>query len=92
VKRPKAAALKYEPGDDAPKVVARGEGLAAEALLKIARESGIPIIEVPGLAESLSGLDPFSLIPERYWSAVAEILSFVYAQEGNDELYKSRKT
>lgn len=90
MKPSKAAALKYTAGDMAPKVVARGEGLAAEAILKIARDSGVPVMEVPGLAESLSGLDPFSLVPEPYWSAVAEILSFVYAQEGNDELHKSR--
>ena len=84
---PNAAALKYAAGDAGPRVVARGEGIAAEAILKIARETGVPVMELPELTESLTRLDPFSLVPERYWQAVAEILSFVYAQEGEDELY-----
>ena len=85
--RRKAAALGYERGDHAPRVLARGIGDAAETLCRIAGESGVPVIESRELAESLSRMNPFDAVPETYWIAVAEILNFVYETRGNDELH-----
>ncbi len=85
----KAAALGYESGEYAPRVLARGLGNTADVLRRIAEENGIPVIESPDLADSLALLNPFDFVPEKYWIAVAEILKFVYETRGNDELHKS---
>ncbi len=76
----KAAALKYEHGNDhAPKLVAKGRGRTAEKIIKIARENGIPIEEGRELVEFLSMLDLYQEIPPALYRAVAEILAFVYS-------------
>ena len=85
----KAAALRYTEGDIAPKVLARGIGSTAEILQRIAGTNNIPIVESPELADSLSGLNPFDYVPEKYWIAVAEILKLVYESRGNNELHKN---
>ncbi len=87
MREPKAAALKYERGDFSPKVLARGTGVSAEILKRIAGTNNIPIVESPLLADSLSRLNPFDYVPEKYWIAIAEILKFVYETRGNDELH-----
>ncbi len=87
MKELKAAALKYEMGDYSPKVLARGTGISAEILKRIAGTNDIPIVESPILADSLSRLNPFDYVPEKYWIAIAEILKFVYETRGNDELH-----
>ncbi len=85
--RKKAAALGYKQGDYAPRVLAKGTGDAAEFLCRIAKEAGVPVIQSHDLAESLSGMNPFDSVPEKYWIAVAEILKFVYETRGRDELH-----
>ena len=87
MKDKKAAALGYETGDWAPRVLARGIGSTAEALCRIAAESGVPIVESTDLADSLAGLNQFDEVPPAYWVAVAEILKFVYETRGSDELH-----
>lgn len=88
MKESRAAALKYESGDYAPKVLARGIGQTADVLRRLAGESGVPVLESPELAASLSRLQPFDYVPEKYWIAVAEILKFVYETRGTNELHK----
>ncbi len=73
----RATALNYE-GTGAPKVVATGEGLIAERILEIARESGIPIKEDPALAELLGALDLGTEVPEDLYIAVAEAIAWAY--------------
>jgi len=76
----KAAALKYQHGEDrAPRVVAKGRGTIAEKILETARKHGIPIKEDKTLVEILSSLDLYQEIPAELYRAVAEILAFVYA-------------
>jgi len=89
VEENKAAALGYEPGDYAPRILAKGMGLSADAICRIARENRIPIVKSPRLAHSLSDINPFDYVPEKYWTAVAEILRFVYETRGDDEQYKN---
>ncbi|WP_152392449.1 EscU/YscU/HrcU family type III secretion system export apparatus switch protein [Paenibacillus guangzhouensis] len=75
----KAVALKYEPGlAEAPKVVAKGRGHLAQAILDKAKESGVAIQEDPSLVEVLSKIDVDQQIPAELYQLVAEILSFVY--------------
>ena len=83
----KAAALGYDKGDYAPRVLARGIGCTADTLRRIAAGNDIPIVESPVLADSLTSLNLFDYVPEKYWIAIAEILKFVYETRGNDELH-----
>ncbi len=71
-----AIALEYDFAG-APRVTAKGRGHVAEAILKIARESGVAIEENHALAEALSGVDLDQEIPEALYRAVAEVLTFV---------------
>ena len=78
-KRKKAAALKYEKGkDNAPKLMAKGEGLIAEKILQIAEENQIFIKEDKELIEVLSTLDLYQEIPEELYQVVAEVLVYIY--------------
>ena len=75
-----AIALKYD-GDamHAPKVVAKGRGPIAALIREIAIANGIPILERKPLARALFRLvDVGQEIPEQFYSAVAEILAYVY--------------
>ncbi len=75
--RKKAVALEYEPGDQAPKVIATGQGKLAERIIEIAEESNVPVHKDAKLAESLSILDIGEYIPPELYSIVAEVLVFV---------------
>lgn len=72
-------ALAYEHGEDeAPRVVATGRGYVAETILQIAFASGVKVREDADLAEILAAVDIDSMIPVEAFSAVAEILSYIY--------------
>ncbi len=74
-----AVALKYNKTKDrAPKVVAKGKGVAAKNILEFAKENNIPIKEDPELVQILSKLDIYDEIPPELYKAVAKILSFIY--------------
>ena len=78
LRRKKAIALQYEPEtDNAPKVIASGEGYLAEKIIEKAISSDIPLHKDEKLAESLSSLDIGETIPPELYSVVAEILVFV---------------
>lgn len=73
-----AAAVKYNPGETmAPEVVALGKGTIAEKIIALARETGVPIHEDPGLAYTLSSLEIGQEIPVELYKAVAEVLAFI---------------
>jgi flagellar biosynthetic protein FlhB len=79
-----AIALKYD-GDkmNAPRVVAKGADFLALKIREIAAEHGIPIIERPPLARALYKLcEVGHEIPEQFYSAVAEILAYVFELSG----------
>ncbi len=74
-----AVALKYErEKDPAPRVVAKGRGPIAEQIIKVAEAEGIVIREDANLVEILNKLDIDTIIPLEAYSAVAEILNYVY--------------
>ncbi len=75
---PVALALKYEPGQ-VPRVIARGRGAVASAIIAKARESGILIEEDPVLAEALASVDVDTEIPVELFQAVAKVIAFVLA-------------
>lgn len=76
-----AAALSYKQGYYAPVVVARGEGVQAEAIIACAREAGVYVHESPDLVRLLMQLDCDQFIPPELYRAVAEVLVWLYAQE-----------
>lgn len=85
-KSEKAAALKYIHGkDNAPKLVAKGQGHVAARIIEIAKANGIPLREDKDLVEFLSMLDLYQEIPAELYKAVAEILAFVYALKKKPE-------
>lgn len=73
-----AVALKYETGDPAPKIVAKGTNRLAELIIKIARENGIVIEENKLLSEVLMQFNAEDYVPEETYEVVAQILAFVY--------------
>ena len=75
-----AVALKYDADAmHAPRVIAKGQGLMAQRIRQIAIASGVPILERKPLARALFKLvEVGQEIPEQFYSAVAEILAYVY--------------
>lgn len=72
-----AVALQYEPSDEAPKVIATGQGHIAERMIEVSKENDVPIHKDAKLAKSLSMLDVGEYIPPELYSIVAEVLVFV---------------
>lgn len=87
----KAIALEYEPGDKAPKVIATGQGILAEKIIDVAKESDVPVHRDPELARSLSILDIGEYIPPELYSIVAEILIFVDSMDRIQSKVKDRR-
>lgn len=75
-----AVALRYQSNSmRAPKVVAKGVHLLAARIREIATEHRIPILEAPPLARALyHHAELESEIPEKLYTAVAEILAYVF--------------
>ena len=75
-----AVALKYgEKGMRAPVVVAKGSHLLALRIREIAEENHVPILEAPPLARALhKHTELGESIPEALYTAVAEVLAYVY--------------
>jgi flagellar biosynthesis protein FlhB len=70
-----ASALRYDQErDEAPKLVAQGEGELARAIVEAAHAYGIPCIEDVPIARALRELELGDEIPEALYEAVAEIL------------------
>lgn len=73
-----AVALKYTPGHGAPRVVAKGRGVIAAKIRKVATESRVPMVEDIPLARALHGAcEVGEEIPADLYTAVAQILAFV---------------
>jgi len=78
-KRKQAVALGYDPTvDEAPRLLAAGQGKIAERILELARLNGIPLKEDPALAEILVKINIGEIIPPALYQVVAEVLAYVY--------------
>lgn len=75
-----AVALKYEEGQmAAPQIVAKGMGLLAERIMELGREHAVPVLQAPPLARALyRHAEVGDTVPERLYTAVAEVLAYVY--------------
>jgi flagellar biosynthesis protein len=79
-----AVSLQYKKGkNSAPKVTAKGQGLVAEKIIKMAQENNIPIREDKDLFQLLSELDVGQEVPESLYKVVAELLAWVYQLNQN---------
>lgn len=76
-----AVALAYNAGLSAPKVVARGRGLLADAIIERAKEAGVYVHESPALVSLLMQVDLDQHIPPELYLAVAELLAWLYRLE-----------
>ncbi len=72
-----AVALAYQPGDQAPKILATGKGAIAEKIIEKAKEGNVPFYKDDKLAGTLSKLEIGDMIPPELYEVVAEILVFV---------------
>lgn len=78
-----AVALRHDrAGEDAPRVVAKGEGLAAARIRSAARRSGVPIVRDVPLARALHRLaEVGDEIPEELYEAAAALLAHLYRSQ-----------
>jgi flagellar biosynthetic protein FlhB len=75
-----AVAIQYEAETmNAPIVVAKGAGVVAQRIRKLALESGVPIVEKKPLAQALyKEVELNRPIPDKLFAGVAEVLAYVY--------------
>jgi flagellar biosynthesis protein len=80
-----AVALAYQTGESAPRVVAKGRGLLAEAIIQKARDAGVYVHESRELISLLMQVDLDQRIPPQLYLAVAELLAWLYQLEHGAE-------
>jgi flagellar biosynthetic protein FlhB len=75
-----AVALRYGDGaTGAPRVVAKGADEVASRIREVATENGVPLLEAPPLARALyRHTELGDEIPEALYTAVAEVLAYVF--------------
>ncbi len=79
-----ATALRYDGDqDEAPRIIAQGEGAFARRLMDAARAYGVPIVRDIPVARALFELQTGDEIPEELYEAVAEILRGLWEESGN---------
>jgi len=76
-----AIALAYRSGQTAPRVVAKGRGIIAEAIIERAKEAGVYVHESPELVSLLMQVDIDQHIPPELYRAIAELLAWIYRLE-----------
>ncbi len=75
-----SVAIRYDAKEmNAPVVVAKGSGIIAMNIRKLARENNVSIVENPPVARLLHNIELGGTIPEELFKAVAEILAHVYS-------------
>ena len=72
-----AIALQYNPGDEAPTIVATGKGELADKIIDKAKENDVPLYEDAKLVGTLAKLEIGDTIPPELYDVVAQILVFV---------------
>lgn len=80
-RRPQAVALSYTESEGAPRVVAKGNGLLADEIIRRAREAGVYVHESADLVGLLMQVDVDERIPPQLYVAVAELLAWLYRVE-----------
>lgn len=76
-KKRKAVALSYDPSNQAPQVIASGQGAVADRIIEKAKEADVATYKDEGLADTLLKLEIGDMIPPELYGVVAEILIYV---------------
>lgn len=76
-----AVALQYSEENVAPRVIAKGKGYVAENILNAAKKNSVPIYQNKTLTSMLMAVDIDREIPPELYTAVAEILAYVYRMD-----------
>ena len=81
-----AIAIRYDPQTmPAPVILAKGAGLVAQRIRRLALEHGIPVVERKPLAQILyKTVDVGQIVPPDHYQAVAEVLRYVYQLQGKE--------
>jgi flagellar biosynthetic protein FlhB len=79
-----AIAIQYDPLTmAAPVVVAKGAGVIAQRIRRLALENNIPVVERKPLAQLLyKEVEVNHPVPDGSYGAVAEVLAYVYQLKG----------
>jgi flagellar biosynthesis protein len=76
-----AVALSHSAKDLTPVVVAKGYGVVAESIIRVARENGLYVHSSPDLVRLLMDVDLDARIPPQLYVAVAEVLAWLHKIE-----------
>lgn len=79
--RQSAVALAYGQHQGAPKVVAKGRGLIAQAIIERAKAHGVFVHESADLVGLLMQVELDQEIPPQLYLAIAELLAWLYRLE-----------
>ena len=81
-----AIAIQYDPLTmPAPVVLAKGAGVLAQKIRRLALQHSIPVVERKPLAQALyKTVDVGSIVPPEQYQAVAEVLRYVYQLQGKE--------
>lgn len=79
-----AVAIQYDPEQmKAPVVIAKGAGLIAQRIRRLALENNVPVVERKPLAQLLyKEVEINHPVPDQSYAAVAEVLAYVYQLKG----------
>uniref|UniRef100_UPI000D4AE6FF EscU/YscU/HrcU family type III secretion system export apparatus switch protein n=1 Tax=unclassified Variovorax TaxID=663243 RepID=UPI000D4AE6FF len=83
--RHSAVALSYADKTKAPVVVAKGYGVAAESIMREAREHGLYVHASADLVKLLMGVELDRQIPPQLYQAVAEVMAWLHGLESHAE-------
>lgn len=79
--RSSAVAVRYDGKEAAPRVVAKGYGNIADAIIRSAKEHDLYVHESPELVNLLMQVNLDAQIPPQLYVAIAELLAWIYALE-----------
>jgi flagellar biosynthesis protein len=85
----KAVALKYKAYEEnAPKVIAKGNGEIAKKIIEKAKEFDVPLFQNEELANMLLNVEVGEEIPPKMYEAVVEVFIWLYKLEERAQLSK----
>ncbi|WP_438767210.1 EscU/YscU/HrcU family type III secretion system export apparatus switch protein [Kushneria sp. TE3] len=80
LQRQRAVAIAHE-ANEAPRVVAKGYGTTADAIIEKAQASGVYVHQSPELVNLLLHVDLDDRIPQELYLALAELLCWIHELE-----------
>lgn len=88
-----AVAIRYSPEKEgAPTVIAKGKNHMAQRIKSIARSHNVPLVERKPLARALfASVEVGGSVPYELYSAVAEILAWVYRVKGKTKAFMNKR-